>query len=352
MRKHFEDINHIYIFVFLILVLIFGFATTLRGIVLEDATEYYFFLANRYKDSYQYTGKYLEIKTEPKGYKEHPAYIFKNRLLFLYYGYTATLKKAFSAQYKLSFDVYPEQFFKKIYQLDGKIISFEIDLLRSPRGVYALEYELNLSERNICTARFIFRNNDGNIIDITDKKLQREFFIPYTYKMHFEIISDRNDIALYINSQLISRGQVAGEAGAGLFNLNKFPGSQFQMDNLIITDSRTGREVIREDFDKYVNFFDIKEWFFPHTRVFFIIMLFVLAAFGYAFDICLVFLSRLFGPELLWLKFIVPQVLALLAINRFCSLSIEPGLCVVFSIVAVKIIYTAVNLSKRNAQVE
>lgn len=333
------------------MILIFVFTVTLPSISLEDATEYYFFLSNRYKDTYRYTGNRLEIKAKPETYQERPPYIFRNKLLFLYYGYVIRLKETFSPQYRLSFDIYPEEFFKKLYPLEGKIISFGIDLLRSSRRVYALEYELDLSRHNRCATRFTLKSDDGKLIDITDKRFKKEFFMLRNHVMHFDIISNRGDIALYINDQLISVGKSEDKV-EGVYSLRKYQGSQFQMDNLKITDLRTGEEIIKEDFDKYTNFFDLKEWFYPHTSIFFIIMLFALAALGYAFDMCLIFLSRLFGSELLWMKFIISQVLALLAINRFCSLSIEPGVCVVFSIVAAKIIYIWIHFSKINTHAE
>ncbi|MDD5355771.1 MAG: hypothetical protein PHY56_04505 [Candidatus Omnitrophica bacterium] len=352
MGEHFKNINRIYMIVLMIMIPLSIVTLTLPSITLEDATEYYFFLANKYKDTYQYTGKRLEIKTEPRGYNERPLYIFRNRLLFLYYGYAVRLKEIFSPQFKLSFDIYPEQFFKKMYPLDGKIISFAIDLLRSQKGVYALEYKLDLSDHNRCTAVFTLKGVDEKIIDITDKNLEKDIFIPYIHKMHLEIVSHKNDIVLYINGRLISRGMIEGGARTGVFNFNKFPGSQFQMDNLEITDFSAEKEIIKDNFDKYVNFFDIKEWLFPHARVFFIIMLFALAGLGYAFDRCLILLSGLLGSEMLWLQFAVPQALFLFTFNRFCSLSIQPGLYAICSIVVAKVIYSGVNFLKMNSRAE
>jgi len=352
MKKRFEDIKYIYAFSFAILAISAAFMFILFDASFIDATKYYFFLAGRYKQTHQYTGGSLEIKALPESYRERPSYIFKNKLLFLYYGYTARLQKTFSPQYKVSFDVYPERFFKKIYQLDGKIISFEIEALRSANGVYSLEYKLDLSSRNACAAKFIFKSDDGKIINVTDEALKKEFFIPFIHKMRFEIVSGKGDISFYINHQLVSRALTGNDTRMGLFNLIKFPGSQFQMDNLIITDLNTLKDTAREDFNKSVNFFDAEDWFLPHQRIFFIIMLFALVMLGCVFDMCLAYMSELFRSETLWLEFIIPQALFLLTVNILCSLSLEPGFCAVFIILGAKLAYTGLCIFKRKACTE
>ncbi|MDD5614261.1 MAG: hypothetical protein PHQ54_04225, partial [Candidatus Omnitrophica bacterium] len=162
MRKHFEDVKYIYTFVFVITVTISILAVIWPGMVSQENTKYYFFLANRHKDTHRYTGENLEIQAASEGHQERPPYIFKNRLLFLYYWYMVRLRNEFSPQYKISFDIYPELFFLKLYPLEGKVIAFNIDLLCSHKGIYALEYELDLSDQNRFLSRFIFICYDGD----------------------------------------------------------------------------------------------------------------------------------------------------------------------------------------------
>jgi len=75
--------------------------------------------------------------------------MFENRLLFLYYGYMVRLGRRFFSLYRVSFDIYPARVFKKIYALNGKIISFGIELLRSAEGAYRLDYKQDLSNENL-----------------------------------------------------------------------------------------------------------------------------------------------------------------------------------------------------------
>lgn len=347
----FGTLKHIYTIVFGILSIIFIFTVILEDVPIIDAGEYYFFLANRHKDTYLYTSTNLDIKAEPEGYIKRPSYIFENKLLFLYYGYIVSLQKTFSPLNNLSFDIYPERIFKKMYSLDGKIISFSIDVLRSTRGIYTLEYKLDLSDKNRCTARFIFKNNEGKAFGVTEKILERKFSMPFIRKMHFEIVSRKNDIILYINKQFICKRLIEDNPEEGLFRLVKFSGSQFQLDNLKITDFKTGNNIIKEDFDKNINLFDIRDSFLSHQRAAFFIMLFMLFVSGYVFDLLALYLCRLFKSKALLLEFIIPQSLFLMVINYLCSLSFEPVFYVLFSIICAKMMYIKFYLFKNRLRV-
>lgn len=343
MKEHFEAIKGIYIVVSVILGVVFVFTAAFPDTSFTDTTRYYFFLANRHGDEYRYAGKSLDIQLEPKGYNDYPAYIFENKMLFLYYGYIVTARKAFSPKYNISFDVYPEKFFKKIYKLDGKIISFDIDILHSPAGTYSLWYKLDMSFQNTCEVKFLFKDNNGNISDVTDRAFKEKFLMPVTGRMHFEIVPGEEDIMLYINKRLVSKGSLGYGVDAGLFRMVKFPGSQFQMDNLKITDLITGADAVNENFNKSANLFDIRNWFFPHSKVSFVIIFFAIAALGYAFDLLL----GLFGSKMAWLEFMIPQAMLLLLGSHLCSFSIKPGLYAVLSIACAKAAYAGVCFLKK-----
>lgn len=343
MKENFEAIKDIYIFTSVIFGVILVFTAVFPDTSFTDTTRYYFFLANRHRDEYQYTGKSLDIRLEPEGYNNHPAYIFENKLLFLYYGYIVKVRKAFSHKYNLSFDVYPEKFFKKIYKLDGKIISFEIDILHSPAGVYSLWYKLDMSRQNTCEAKFLFRDNHGNISDMTDRAFKEKFLMPVTGRMRFEIVPGEEDIRFYINKRLVSKGSLGYGADAGLFRMVKFPGSQFQIDNMKIKDLITGADAVNENFNKSANLFDIKSLFFPHSKASFVVMFFAIVTLGYAFDLLL----ALFGSKMAWLEFMIPQALLLLLVSHLSSFSIKPGLYAVLSIACAKAAYAGVCFLKK-----
>lgn len=323
---------------------IYGFAAGITGLLIildlffprvsiDDETRYYFFLAGRFKNHYQYSGGPLEVRAEPKGYKERPTYIFNNRLVLLYYSYICRLSQV-PEQYVVSFDIFPERFFKKIYALDGKIISFRIDLLESEREIKSLDYYLDLTGKSRSSVKIISREKQGGVVD--EKEVSLKTPVAPINRMRFRIVAC-GGIKLYINDSLILDAPAA--SAKGIFNLTKFPGSQFQMDNLRLVDSITGKKLIDENFNKSVNIVEVEDLFFPNKDLFFIIMLSFLLILGFFFDFFIYQVLRSAWPRPYWLELIVPQGLVILAVNRLLSFSFTPVLCALFAILAAKVSY-------------
>lgn len=311
---------------------------------LIDTVKYYFFLANRHLDAYTYTGSKLKISDVPRGYIARPVYIFENKLLLLYYGYIVRMPGVFSTAYRVSFDIYPERVFKKIYPLDGKIIHFSIDILHSAEAVCSLEFKLDLSAGNKYIAKFISKDSEDRPIGNEYRIAEGEFSDPFIYKMHFEINSQKDTVTLYINKRLINKMSVNHTPEAGIFKMVKFAGSQFQLDNFTIIDFNTDSRIIEESFDKVVNLFNIEDIFFRRKIIAFIIGTSLLLIVGYAFDWVVLFLLRPSRAALL-LAFVIPQSLLLLSINRIFSLSIEEGLYIIISIICAKTAYMNFRIS-------
>jgi len=331
------DLRFIYTCASVILGVIIALSVIFPDISEDDETQYYFFLAHRFQDAYLYTGDKLEIVSSPRGYKENPVHIFNNRLLFLYHGYVVRIKTAVPRDYELSFDVYPERFFKKLYSLDGKIISFGIDLSRSERGILALEYYLDLTGKNTSTVKFILKENGTSTLMLKNVDLRKEFSQNSFNRMRFKIICADKETSFYINDRKIA-GLITGDS-EGVFNFIKYPGSQFQMDNLKIVDLNSGREAVNENFDKYPAFFDIAGLLFPHKKILFTGLFVALFFMGFILDLIFTYVERLYSFKFLWLGLVLPQALLLLSLNHLCSSFLSPGTCAVFAIAGAKIFY-------------